>query len=176
MINILSTGNLIDRNQPYPIQVLAFGDDLLMVALAGEVVVDYSLNLKAKHAKAGRSLWVAAYANDVFGYIPSSRVLREGGYEGGESYYYSNFPTPLASDTERIIMDEVRRMIDEVAAPISAPVPVSTTPTLATPAQPNSARLIDPDAPPPAANELPKAESPAPATPAPTTPAAISNP
>ncbi len=188
MINILAAGNVIERNQPYPIQVISFGDDLLMVALAGEVVVDYSINLKARHAKPDRPLWVAAYANDVFGYIPSTRVLREGGYEGGEAYYYSNFPTPLGSDTERIITDEVRRLIDELASPVTAPVPVATTPTLASPTQPNSARLIDPDAPPPppAANETPKPEAapgtPAPApgtaptTPAPTTPAANPTP
>ena len=160
-----------------------------MVALAGEVVVDYSINLKARHAKPNRPLWVAAYANDVFGYIPSTRVLREGGYEGGESYYYSNFPTPLASDTERIITEEVRRLIDELASPTSAPVPVANTPTLASPTSPNSARLIDPDAlsepstpvtpaappPPPAANEVPKPEA-APATPAPAAPAAVPAP
>lgn len=181
MINILAAGNVIDRNQPYPIQVISFGDDLLMVALAGEVVVDYSINLKARHARPNRPLWVAAYANDVFGYIPSTRVLREGGYEGGESYYYSNFPTPLASDTERIITEEVRRLIDELASPNSAPVPVANTPTLASPAAPNSARLIDPDAPPPppAANEVTKPEAApaaAPATPAPAAPAAVPAP
>ena len=108
---------MIDRSYVYPIQVVSFGDDLLMVALAGEVVVDYSINIKAKHNKPDRPLWVSAYANDVFGYVPSTRVLREGGYEGGESFYYSNFPTPLANDTERIIMDEVRRMIDQLADP-----------------------------------------------------------
>lgn len=186
LINILAAGNVIERNQPYPIQVVSFGDDLLMVALAGEVVVDYSINLKAKHARPGRSVWVAAYANDVFGYIPSTRVLREGGYEGGESYYYSNFPTPLASDTERIITEEVRRLIDELVSPSSAPVPIATTPTLATPAQPNSARLIDPDAPPPppAATDVPNpepapnpaTEGAAPATPNPAAPAAIPTP
>ncbi|MBI1322531.1 hypothetical protein GC170_05020 [bacterium] len=184
LINILAAGNVIDRNQPYPIQVISFGDDLLMVALAGEVVVDYSINLKARHAKPNRPLWVAAYANDVFGYIPSTRVLREGGYEGGEAYYYSNFPTPLASDTERIITEEVRRLIDELASPNSAPVPVATTPTLASPTSPNSARLIDPDAPPPppAANEVPKPEAApanpeaAPTTPAPAAPAAVPAP
>lgn len=184
LINILAAGNVIDRNQPYPIQVISFGDDLLMVALAGEVVVDYSINLKARHAKPNRPLWVAAYANDVFGYIPSTRVLREGSYEGGESYYYSNYPTPLASDTERIITEEVRRLIDELASPSSAPVPVATTPTLASPTSPNSARLIDPDAPPPppAANEVPKPEAApanpetAPTNPAPAAPAAVPAP
>lgn len=185
MINILAAGNVIDRFYPYPIQVLAFGDDLLMVALAGEVVVDYSLNIKAKHARPGRSVWVSAYANDVFGYVPNTRILKEGGYEGGEAFYYSNFPTPLASDTERIILDEVRRMIDQVNAPSTAsPSPAR----IASPVAPNSSRIIDPAAPPePPASETTKpADSPAnpsapvnPGTapaPAPSTPAAVPAP
>lgn len=185
LINILAAGNVIDRSYPYPVQVVSFGDDLLLVALGGEVVVDYSLNLKAKHAKPNRPLWVSAYANDVFGYVPSTRVLREGGYEGGEAFYYSNFPTPLASDTERIIMDEVRRMIDQLADPsYGAP---AQAPAVASPVAPNSPRLLDPAAPPaPPAGETPAGAAPAPApatpaapaapSPAPSTPAAIPAP
>lgn len=175
LINILAAGNVIDRSYVYPIQVVSFGDDLLMVALAGEVVVDYSINIKAKHNKPDRPLWVSAYANDVFGYVPSTRVLREGGYEGGESFYYSNFPTPLANDTERIIMDEVRRMIDQLADP-SYGTP-SQPATVASPVAPNSPRILDPSVPPaPAAGEATAPSTPAPATPAtpaPTTPAIV---
>ena len=183
MINILAAGNVIDRFYPYPIQVIALGDDVLLVALAGEVVVDYSLNIKARHAKPSRSVWVSAYANDVFGYVPNSRILKEGGYEGGEAFYYSNFPTPLAADTERIILDEVRRMVDQINAPSSSsPAPAR----IASPVAPNSSRIIDPAAPPePPASETPKtSESPAnpagpvnPGTaPAPSTPAAVPAP
>lgn len=175
LINILAAGNVIDRSYVFPIQVVSFGDDLLMVALAGEVVVDYSLNIKAKHNKPNRPLWVSAYANDVFGYVPSTRILREGGYEGGEAFYYSNFPTPLANDTERIIMDEVRRMIDQLAEyPLGSP---SLTPAVASPLAPNSPRILDPSATPaPAAAETTGTTNPVPATPAPSTPAVVPAP
>jgi neutral ceramidase len=67
---------------PYPVQVFRFGESVTLVALASEVVVDYSLRLKREIA--GDSMvWVAAYANGYFGYIPSRRVLDEGGYEAG---------------------------------------------------------------------------------------------
>ena len=58
----------------------------------GEVVVDYVLRLK-KEFDAGR-LWVTAYANDVPCYIPSERILREGGYEGGGAMVYYARPDP----------------------------------------------------------------------------------
>ena len=75
----------LDRGQPLPTQyhapiaVWQFGADLTLVALSGEVVVDY-VSLIEK-ALGPAHLWLSAYNNDVFGYLPSARVLAEGGYE-----------------------------------------------------------------------------------------------
>src|SRR5262249_14760763 len=66
---------------PYPVQSWRLGG-LTWVALGGEVVVDYSLRLKRE---LGAGTWIAAYCNDVMNYIPSARVLAEGGYEGGDA-------------------------------------------------------------------------------------------
>jgi neutral ceramidase len=72
------------------------------------------LRIEQERNGTGPAVWVAAYANDVFGYIPSSRVLAEGGYEGGEAFYYSTFPTPFAEGTEETIMSGVREVIGRV--------------------------------------------------------------
>jgi neutral ceramidase len=69
----------------YPVQVVALGHDLLLVALGSEVVVDYSLRLKRELAGPA-AVWVAAYSNDYSGYIPSLRVLKEGGYEAATGW------------------------------------------------------------------------------------------
>lgn len=65
----------------YPVQVLRIGDDVTLVALGSEVVVDYALRLKRALARPPALVWVAGYSNAYFGYIPSERVLAEGGYE-----------------------------------------------------------------------------------------------
>ena len=66
----------------YPVQVVQFGNDLTLVALGSEVVVDYSLRLKSELGRTdGPAVWVAGYSNVYAGYIPSRRVLLEGGYE-----------------------------------------------------------------------------------------------
>ena len=66
----------------YPVQVLRFGDNLTLVALGNEVVVDYALRLKQELGHSdGMAIWVAGYSNAYPGYIPSQRVLLEGGYE-----------------------------------------------------------------------------------------------
>jgi hypothetical protein len=66
---------------PLPIQIWRFGEDLTLVALAGEVGVEYALRLKRDFG--ADRVWPVAYANEVPCYIPSDRVLREGGYEAG---------------------------------------------------------------------------------------------
>lgn len=71
----------------YPVQVIQFGDSLTLVALGTEVVVDYALRIKAElDEPAGPAVWVAGYSNVYNGYIPSKRVLLEGGYEASRPY------------------------------------------------------------------------------------------
>lgn len=94
---------------PCLVQAIRFGNDLTLVALAGEVVVDYSLRLKREVS--GPPLWVAGYSNDVFGYVPSVRVLREGGYEGGGAMLYTPLPGPFAPSVEERIVNAVHALI-----------------------------------------------------------------
>ena len=95
----------------YPVQIVQFGQDWTVVALAGEVVVDYSLRLERELAPA--NVMVAGYSNDVFGYVPSLRVLQEGGYEAGGAMLWGSLPGPFASDVEDLIIGKVRELIGE---------------------------------------------------------------
>jgi len=118
MIETIDAGTPIKKDYPYySVQAIALGNRLTMVAMSGEVVVDYAIRLKNELGGEGKALWVAAYANDVIGYIPSVRVLKEGGYEGGESFFGSTWPTPLADDIESIVIkaagEAVRKVREE---------------------------------------------------------------
>jgi hypothetical protein len=114
MIEVLDQGRPIRTELPYAVQAFALGDQLTLLALSGEVVVDYAIRLQGELGGAGRTLWVAAYANDVMGYIPSVRVLREGGYEAGEAFFGSTYPTPWAEDVESIVVKTATAMVDQV--------------------------------------------------------------
>jgi hypothetical protein len=72
---------------PYPIVMWRLGGSRLLVALAGEVVVDYALWLKKRF---GDTVWAMAYVNDLVAYIPSRRILHEGGYEANGVYEYGH--------------------------------------------------------------------------------------
>ncbi|MBE7496916.1 MAG: neutral/alkaline non-lysosomal ceramidase N-terminal domain-containing protein [Verrucomicrobiaceae bacterium] len=92
---------------PYPVQVLRLGNDLTWVTLGGEVVVDYSLRLKKDLTDP--VVWVSGYTNDVMAYIPSLRIWKEGGYEGGGAMIYGTHPARWSDRTEdhivRTVMD-----------------------------------------------------------------------
>jgi hypothetical protein len=111
----------IDRGRPirseyphYSVQAIALGDHLTLLALSGEVVVDYATRLQRELGGEGRPLWVAAYANDVVGYIPSLRVLKEGGYEALDSFYGSTWPAPWADNVEETVIRAAKEAVEKV--------------------------------------------------------------
>jgi putative membrane-bound dehydrogenase-like protein len=107
----LDRGEALPDHIEYPITIWRFGDDLAMVFLAGEVVVDYALRLKTEIDPA--RLWMTAYANDDPCYIPSERILREGGYEGGGAMVYYGHPTRLKPGVEALIDSAVLALVPE---------------------------------------------------------------
>ena len=116
----------LDRGEAFPgalpcsVQAWQWGDDLVQLFLPGEVVVDYSLRLKREFDRA--RLWITAYSNDVPCYLPSERILREGGYEAGGAMTYYGRPGPLAAGIEQRIVDAVHRLVPPAyAAPPDDP-------------------------------------------------------
>jgi hypothetical protein len=76
------------------------------------VVVDYSIRLRKELGE--HPLFLIAYANDVMGYIPSLRILKEGGYEGGGSMMFYLRPGPWAEGVEEMIVEKVRQLVGRV--------------------------------------------------------------
>jgi hypothetical protein len=114
----LDRGEALATTVDYPIQTWTFGNALAMVFLPGEVVVDYSLRLK-RELDASR-LWISAYTNGTPCYIPSERVLKEGGYEGGGAMTYYNKPTRFEPGVEQRIVDAVLRVVPAAYQPAPA--------------------------------------------------------
>ena len=114
MLRLYDDGNPI-RRYPYPVQAIQFGKDLTLVALGGEVVVDYDLRIKREYGSKG--IIVAAYSNDVMSYIPSLRVLKEGGYEASDSMIYYGLPGPYDEEVEDHIMNTVHQVMKRVGRP-----------------------------------------------------------
>src|SRR5205807_10439921 len=115
MLARLSRGEKLPTHYPCPIAVWQFDQDLTLVGLSGEVVVDYVTLLEK--ALGPNQLWLSAYCNDVFGYLPSARVLQEGGYE--TRGLYSGGPGFFDAKAEEVVVRTVR----ELAAKAGRKVP-----------------------------------------------------
>jgi hypothetical protein len=106
MLAAIERGEKPPSHYTCPLTVWQFGQDLTLVGLSGEVVVDYVTLLEK--ALGPNQLWIAAYCNDVFGYLPSARVLSEGGYETRGLYSGGyGFFTPRA---EEVLVKKVREL------------------------------------------------------------------
>ena len=112
MLQILAGGGELMEAYPYPIHVWQFGEDLTFIGLAGEVVVDYSLRLKRIYG--ARDTWVSAYNDDVFSYVPTLRVLKEGGYEGGGAMLFGTLPGPFRAAVEETLIEKVDELVKQV--------------------------------------------------------------
>jgi len=110
---IKKEGNL-DDSYPYPIGSWRLGchlDEVEFITLGGEVTVEYAQRLK--HERHGLGTWVAGYAHDVMAYIPSLKVLKEGGYEGGGSNVYYGIPSLWAESIEETIVNAVHKIANQ---------------------------------------------------------------
>ena len=75
------------------------------------MVVDYDLRVKSEY---GGNLIVAGYSNDVMSYIPTARILQEGGYEAVDSMVYYGQPGPYADDVEERIFSGIHKTMKRV--------------------------------------------------------------
>ena len=92
---------------PYPIQAWKMGQQVI-VALGGELTVGYAIRLKQIF---GNNIFVLGYSNDVTGYIPTAKILQEGGYEGARA----PIPSMLwKSDIEDVIVRETTRLVNNL--------------------------------------------------------------
>lgn len=115
LLNVLNSGQSLRSSYPYPIQVWKIGNQPI-IALGGELVVEYSINLKRIF---GRSTFVFGYSNDVMSYMPSATILREGGYEGASSQKVRGMPSTWKPVIETLILREVLRLAEQAELPIA---------------------------------------------------------
>ena len=92
-----------------PVGVWQFGEDLTLVRLSGEVVSDYIPLLERALGPLG--LWVLAYCSDYFGYVPSARVHKEGGYEARDVVSGHG---ALSPDAEQAIVEKAVELARQV--------------------------------------------------------------
>ncbi|QNL52480.1 neutral/alkaline non-lysosomal ceramidase N-terminal domain-containing protein [Olivibacter sp. SDN3] len=110
LLERLQKGDRPERDYPYPIQCVQLGKQLLF-ALGGELTVQYALDLKEAF---GNQTIVFGYSNDVMGYIPSERILKEGGYEGESSQMVYGHHAKWQQGIEQRIIDACKALYSDL--------------------------------------------------------------
>jgi hypothetical protein len=111
LLDQLNQGHRFDPTYPCPLQTLRIGNRFLLIAIGGEPVIDYAVNLKQEFAAPDKLVWIAGYANDMFGYVPTPRVLSGGGYEGTRSVLWAALPMPFTDTVEDRVLSGIRNLL-----------------------------------------------------------------
>ncbi len=116
MLQQLQQRGSLDPYLNYDITTWQFGRELAIVFLPGEVCVDYAVRLKTEND--WRRIWINGWSNDVPCYIPSRRILREGGYEPDFSMIYYCRPSRFGDAVEDQLVAAVNALLgDRFEAP-----------------------------------------------------------
>jgi hypothetical protein len=89
------------------VQVIAFSDDLAIVALPGEIFVE--LGLAIKKASPFKYTFIAELANGSIGYIPNRSAYPEGNYEVVSAR--------CATGSGEMLVDAAVKMLKELHSP-----------------------------------------------------------
>jgi hypothetical protein len=112
---------LLNENKPLPdsvslpAAVLRFGQDLTFVLTGGEMVVDYGRRIK--RLLASEHPWTIGYAYEVPCYIPSARLIKEGGYEADSSLIYYGYYGPFRGEIEMKLINQVEKLAAQLRVP-----------------------------------------------------------
>lgn len=111
-LRLLDAGQPLPESVKLPVAVLRLGNDLMFVLMGGEMVVDYGRHLK--RVLAADHPWTIGYAYEVPCYIPSARLIKEGGYEADSSLTYYGYYGPFRCEIEQRLFDKVSALAAQV--------------------------------------------------------------
>ncbi|MFD0713449.1 neutral/alkaline non-lysosomal ceramidase N-terminal domain-containing protein [Paenibacillus sp. GCM10027626] len=104
-------GRLVpEKGLTLDIQLLVLAKELALLAMNGEMVVEYGLWIKQQSSS---TILPLGYSNGMVGYVPVARQLAEGGYEGATSGFAFSYPAQLDPAAEL----NIKTAIGELLAP-----------------------------------------------------------
>lgn len=113
MLAEIKQGKPFITSYSYPLQVWKLGDQPLF-SFGGELVIEYAIECKKRF---GQDIFVMGYSNDVMGYIPSSTILKEGGYEGASSQMVYGLPSVWDASVPELIYAEIDKLAQQIGIP-----------------------------------------------------------
>jgi hypothetical protein len=110
MLDMLHRGERLPEAYRSSIALWRFGNDLTLVGLPGEAVAGYVARIR--ETLGSTKLWIAAYCNESFGYLPTAEILEQGGHESMGLTLAIGLFSP---QVEKTVIDSVQRLADDTA-------------------------------------------------------------
>jgi len=110
-LDLRAAGTPAPRRFDFEVQALRCGSDFALVALAGEMSVEYALRYRRLLGGHFTDVWTLGYANGIVGYVPVRRQLAEGGYEVVDNNRRLLYTGPFSADSEEAISAAVGRCL-----------------------------------------------------------------
>ncbi|PYM15716.1 MAG: hypothetical protein DME18_03495 [Verrucomicrobia bacterium] len=111
-LKLLDAGQPLPASMKLPLAAIRVGDALTFVVMGGEDVVDYGRRFKRIFA--ADHPWLIGYAYEIPCYIPSVRILKEGGYEAQSSLIYYGVYGPFRASIEGILVKKMSELVGKV--------------------------------------------------------------
>ncbi|MBP1994044.1 neutral/alkaline non-lysosomal ceramidase N-terminal domain-containing protein [Paenibacillus eucommiae] len=105
---MLEQPELVTASIPLDIVRLDIAEGLSLLAMNGEMVMEYGLFTKEQ---SGGAVLPLGYSNGMVGYVSTAQQLVEGGYEATGSYYYFGKSSYFAPSTESKIKDSINLLV-----------------------------------------------------------------
>lgn len=90
--------------------VIRLSEDVRIIGLEGEICNEIGVHIR--QTIGGGNTLVLGYSNGSLTYIPTRRILREGGYEAISAYAQCGLPGPFADNAEDVILDYCRALTE----------------------------------------------------------------
>ena len=94
--------------EPLHLQALTVAENLVIVSASAEPVVEYGKIFAEVFSP--RMVIPVGYVDHVFGYLPTTAMLEEGGYEANQSTCAMNFPDRVAPGVEGSLTEHLRTL------------------------------------------------------------------
>ncbi len=88
--------------------LIRLSDDVNLAVLEGEVCNGIGVNIKK--VLLGNNTMVLGYSNGYIGYIPTSEIVRQGGYEARSLWMLFGYTAEFSEDIEKTILEYYRRI------------------------------------------------------------------
>ena len=109
----LGRGEQIPESRPLAISLMELSGDIRFAGIAGELLTDIGFLIKGNFTEG--TTFPLGYTNGRIGYIPDSKVLREGGYEGTETVFFTEgMPSPWRDDIDETLLGAFDELANEL--------------------------------------------------------------